>query len=629
MKKLLCLTLILAVVVSSFSFCLTASAKGDFDITYRPDGKGEKEDIVGKIIDPIIADRKDSDFAASVNEIGYETIDKLSGKLTKENFNTFITANADDSMLGVDYDLLYSKDKGAYFWSFIYKDLAVDFSGENLEFEDKVINSVIANTGSNKTAADFRAEWARIRGNSEFTIHDVEIYAASVSGKKTTCTKKGDYDACSEVLNGYVYDYKQKATDLDVFNDIVETRVVIRNPYTNKDEVHYNYSYDLTKGNFSLMRANDNKQIINTICSTWKTETLYKNKEVANANAIKIANFIGNLLYADFKELQPGTRVFTDNNITEDYFFQRITEVSGLKRVLQDYWCNASSFDVKAVMYAFGVNVDDKVILNVELEKGEHMGSRILADIFREFYRNPVTYVESLIQIFGKSYSYTYKKAFQSLFTLKYPSMSSKSVSANYPELDRYDGSELDTLDGLINFITDCIYVSRVDIETDNAEEDGVITAEEQAAINAAASKKFSFAPLPINRIVNASDADEFHLYFLCYLDINRKYEDNAAMIEEFINKIMVNLEEDYKGEGKLEETEKVLRAIFNGELTVIDILTFHAGTLTQNTLNSFDFASTIKNAIGSIFQKFVEAMDSLMNLLFGWTDGLFDKVEK
>lgn len=616
MKKLLCLVLTLAMVLTSFCFCLSASAKGEYDNTYRPDGTKGHEDIVGKIIDPIIANRKDSDFAESINEIGYESIDKLSGNLTKENFNTFITANADDSMFGVDYDFLYSKDNGAYFWSFLYKDLEV-------ELTDSVINSVIAKSGANATAADFRNEWKSINGTAEFTIHDIEIYAANKAGKRTTCCKKGDYDACAEVLNGYRYDYSQKAADLEIFNSIVESRVVVKNPYTNKDEVHYNYSYDLSKGKFSLMRANGNSQILNTICKTWNSDTLITSLEVANENAIKIANFIGNLIYPNFTQIPSNTKVFTDNKIDIEDFFDKVSVLSGLDKVLQDNWCNAYTFDVKSIMYALGVNIDDNTLLNVELEKGEYMGSRILTDMFRGFFRSPVNYVEGLIQTLSRSYSYTYQRAIESLFVLKYPSMLAKSRSGEYPELDRYTGNELSSVDGLINFIADCIYVAKVDAGDKNA-------------------KKFSFAPLPVNRIVNANDADEMHLYFLCYMDINRKYENNAAMIETFISNLISNLKEDYKvlekesdknsnkeekpaktAEEMVAETEKVLRAMFTGELTLIDILGFHTSSLTENTLNSFDFMSTIKNAIASLFQKFVDAMDSLMSLLFGWTGGI------
>jgi hypothetical protein len=204
--------------------------------------------------------------------------------------------------------------------------------------------------------------------------------------------------------------------------------------------------------------------------------------------------------------------------------------------------------------------------------------------------------------------------------------MLAASRSGNYPELDSYTGFELDSVDGFINFIADCLYVTNVD----KAKAEGK---------SASSVNKFSFAPLPVKRLVNAADADERHLYYLCYYDINRKYENNAEMIwnenpnqKGFINKLMDKLASDYVVAEDSEvdiativaETEKVLRAMFTGDLTLVDTITFHTDKLTQNTFDNFDFAGKIKNAIAAIFQRFIDAMDGIMNFLFGWTNGLF-----
>ena len=57
----------------------------------------------------------------------------------------------------------------------------------------------------------------------------------------------------------------------------------------------------------------------------------------------------------------------SDNKKIKAYdFFTKVTELSGLDVILDNYWCNASTFDVKTIMYAFGVNIEDDVLLNVE-----------------------------------------------------------------------------------------------------------------------------------------------------------------------------------------------------------------------------------------------------------------------
>ena len=573
MKKILCLVLTLIMVLSSFAMCLSVSAKGEEDFLYRPDGTDGHEDIVGKVIDPIVAG-KNTVFANSINELGFSSVNKLEANgqtLTKENFDSFITANASDKMFGVDFDFLYSKNQGSFFWNFTNYKLETDPH-----------------------------------------IHETEVAQAETEHRYSTCAMKGAYDACAEVLNGYRYSYEQKEVDKEIFADIIEERVVIHNDYTNRDEIHYNYYYDFSKGSFSLIRANANNQIINTISKTWKNDALFKDTETANKNAVKIANFIGNLLYPDFVEIPEGTEVFTDNKKLDAYdFFARITEVSGLEDILQNNWCEARTFNVKDIMKALGVNIADDVLLNVETEKGVYMGARILTDMFREFFENPVVYVEQLLQLFSKSYGYTYQRAIEALFVQKYPSMAAKSREGAYPKLDPYNGSELKSVDGLINFITDCIYVEKVDAGQTNA-------------------KKFSFAPLPVNRIVNAADADELHLYFLCWFELNRVYGENKAMIETFISDIVAALKANYRSSTNskpkdIEATEKVLRTLFLGEFTMVDVFTFHLGTLTDNTINNFtpSFFNNLKNSIVTLFQKFIDAMDSFMNLLFGWTGGI------
>ena len=579
MKKLLCLILTVAVILSSFAMCLSVSAKGEQDLNYRPDGTGGHEDIVGKIIDPIIAGRTDSPFAESINDLGYDSVNRGGQKITKETFDSFISANSNDKMFGVTYDMLYSKNTGAYFWNY-----------------------------------------SRYKLETNPHIHEEEVAAAVAGRRSSTCSMKGDYDACAEALSGYNYQYGLKDVDKEIFGDIIEEKVIVYNSYTKKDEVHYNYYYDLTKGTFSLMRVNGNNQIINTICKTWKTETLFENKspDEISKNAIKIANFIGKLLYPNFTEIPADTVVFTDNKSIDAYdFFVKVTDISGLDDLLQDNWCNANTFEVKDIMQAVGVNIDKNVLLNVETEKGLYMGARILTDMYREFYKNPVLYVEQLLQNFCKNYTYSFQRAIESLFILRYPSMTAKSRSGAYPGLDPYSGIELNSVDGLLNFIADCLYVTRVE-EGGNKYE------------------KFNFAPLPKTRIATAGDADELHLYMLCYFELNKIYEDNGAMINSFINNLIAKLRNDYvpseaelliEGKDAVGETEQVLRSIFIDELKMVDVLSFHTGVLTENTIASFptNFFSNIKNSSAALFQKFIEAMDSFMNLLFGWTDGLFD----
>ncbi len=596
MKKVLCLVLSLIMTFSCLSVCMTASAA---DYRYRPDGSLDPDgkatpDIVGKVIDPILFGI-DTVFADSINEIGYSSVNAIAdGKtntgftnksyITENNFYDFIEANAEDTMFGVSLGYLYENKNSNFFWGSMKYDLKV--------------------------------------GDAD--AHEAEVKAAVAQGKKSTCAAKGAYDACNEVLSGFVYDYPLKTTDSKIFENIVEVQRNIFNEATRKNEIHYDYYYQFDKGNFGLIKANSNSQIINTISKKYGDGAIFATREIANKNAIKLANFIGNLIYPDFKEIKADKEVFTNNKtLKSEDFFRKVTELSGLDVILDEYWCNAKDFDVKNIMAVFGVTVSEGAIFNIELEKGVYMGGRILSDIYREFMKNPVDYTLQVLQNFARNYSALYKKPLERLFSLKLPTVVYKSRETTaagvkkYPLIDNYTGNELDTVDGLINFVSDVIYITKVDKGETNPQ-------------------KFDFAPLPIIKFATAADNTELYLYMLCYCELNRifvndnaktlgvtdyqdsKFPNNGVMIDAFIEKVSTGNE----------DTVKVLKALFKGELTFVDIQSFYLGKLTGNTMENFpdNFKGSVRKAIVGFFQNLLEAMDNFMNLLFGWTGGLFGK---
>lgn len=619
MKKILCLVLSVLMIFS----CLSIGASALTSINRRPDGSTDPDgktvpDLVANVIDPILYG-KDTAFAQSINEIGYSSVNEYAAQgknITKGSLNEFLAENADDKMFGVDFDFLYSKDTTAFLWTFL------DYKLE-AELTDELINGILAGAA---TAAQFRSEWNRLNLSRAFTIHDVEMYAAYKTNSRPTCAKKGRYDACAEALSGFDYDYSTKAADESIFNGIVEKKISVLNPFTGKSESHYDYDYKFSKGEFGLMRANSNNQFVNVIKTIWGDGAIYETPEKATAYAIKIANFIGHLIDPQFIDVPDSTVIFTDNKkISSEVFFEQVTILSGLDQLLQAKWCNAKGFDVKAIMQALGVNTKDDVIFDAELSQGNAMGARILSDMYSSFFSDPVGYVTYVIQLFCKNYDTLYKKAFNELFSVKFTSMMSKSryESSKYRELDYYNGTELNTVDGFLGFICDCLYVKRVDNGETNA-------------------KRFSFAPMPIKRFSTASDINELYVYVLCYLEINRIYNGNSGLIDKFIDNSIATCNKLYDGkdENAVSDLKTVMESMFKGELTFADpivdgkvvpkgIFSFHLGILTENVIEEFlggGFTSTIKKAIAGFFQNIIDAMDNLMNLLFGWTDGLFEK---
>lgn len=599
MKKILCLVMATVMMFTCISAGITASALEELD---RPDE-------VANVINPIINGHSTS-FAVNINEIGYSCINSYAdaGKtITKNTFNAFITENADDKMFGVDFDFLYSKDTSAFLWNSLEYKLEEDLTSSLI---NEKLDGVKDKNGNPVNFDTFITAWNNAKTGRAYTIHDVEMYKAYVEESlMTSCGKKGDYDACGEHILGYAL-YKGKDFDKSIYDCIVETKTTVVNPFTKRQETHYNYSFRFAKGDFGLTRANTNNLLANLIGTAWGDGALFATPELASKNAVSLANFIGKLINPKFQSLSSNLKPFTDNKkISRETFFEQVTILSGLDVVLQEKWCNAKGFDVKAIMTALGVNTADDVIFDVELTKGSKMGARILADMYTGFTSDPMGYVMHLVQLFCKSYEFTYSKAIKELFSVRFNSVMEKSRSGNYTYLDYYKGTELNTVDGLFNFIADCFYVDKVDARN-------------------SAAKCFEFAPLPIKRFTSAADINELYLYMLCYMELNRVYENNGAMIETAIANfvsIFSDSVEDKDNSGTDDLTE-VLRAMFCGDLKFAGLFSLQLGVLMPNILEEAPeiIENTAKKGLAGLFQRFLNALDNLLNLLFGWTNKLF-----
>ena len=598
MKKILCLVLATVMLLSTVS---TAFAAG-IEVS------AERPKAVSDVIDPIYTPIN-TVFANSINELGYDCVNKNTNKIVPDSpflgagsvgtneitFSDFLAKYPDDKMFGVDFDFLYSKDNSAFLWNYLDYKLQPDL--------ENALKEILGDK-----ANEFKSKWSDMNVGRAYTMHDAEMYLAKINNKKTTsCTCKTRYDACAAVLAGYDYAYENKTADQTLFAGIVEKKVYFTNPFTNKEEIHYEYAYKLDKGDFGLMRANSNNQLVKVIRKIWGDGAIYAKPSIATENALKLSNFIGKLVNEEFTEIKSeGYKPFANKvRITRDEFFEEVAVSSGLADLLQAKWCNAKGFDVRRIMSALGVNADAGTILDSELTKGNKMGARILADMYTDFFNDPVGYVTRLVQLFCKNYDTYYAKAINELFSVKFRYVEELSRKYDDDKLTAYTGSELDSVDGLIGFLADCAYIM-----------DGNLY-----------ESRFTFAPLPANRFATAKDTNELYVYVLCYLELNRVYNDNAGMIKSFIDKSIDNFEKLYfpeEAEKKLDDIKAVkivLDSMLNGQLTMSEIFTIHTGLFTMNTIDNFsnNFFYSVKQAIANFFQNFLTAIDRIMNSLFGW----------
>lgn len=343
MKKVLSLLLAFSLAFSCFGVMSFAADEDDF----RPD-------CVAAVIDPIISDVASS-FCESINQVGYESVDKAFSTGYIENMEGFIAANSDDSMFGVSLGDLYGYKDTPFAWS----------------------NFRVCMVGTDKHT-------------------------------DSACEFKKAYDECAEVLLGNIVEYPEKARDLALFEKIAEVKITV-----GENKGHYNYYFTLGKGELSLVRANTNLYLKRIISNYWGGGKFYTNE-----NIVKIANFIGTLINPQFTLLPKGYRPIDDNVSFDDYtFFGKIVELSGLDQLINSNWCRQPGMDFISLMGALGVHTES--LLTGEKEDGFFVARRLLTDMFSEFFSAPVTYVLNVLWAFSKEYSTTYQPAFRALFTMR------------------------------------------------------------------------------------------------------------------------------------------------------------------------------------------------------------------
>ncbi len=352
MKKFL--SLLLAVSLAFSCFSVVSFAEEMDEDSMRPD-------CVAQVIDPIINDLNTA-FADSINQVGYKSVEAVAKTGNITDFEGFIEANKNDTMLGVTIENLYTEDREAFLW---------------YNFRVPLV-----------TGAD--------HGTS-------------------SCKFKEMYDECAEVLLGNRVEYENKAADAALFEKITEVKVDL-----GQKQKHYNYYFTLERSEVALVKANMNLYLKRVITNYWGGGKFY-----TNDNIVKLTNFIGTLINPDFTLLpeydEDGNkyRPIKDNvAIDEEDFFGKIVELSGLGALIDSNWCKQPSVNFLPLMKILGVNLD--MLLTREKEEGYYAATRLLTDMFSSFFAAPLTFILDVLWAFSKGYAISYRDAFMSLFTIRY-----------------------------------------------------------------------------------------------------------------------------------------------------------------------------------------------------------------
>lgn len=379
MKKFLSLLLALSLAFSCFG--VVSFAQDDDDAQYY-----QRPECVAKVIDPII-NEINTEFADSINQIGYDSVDAAAKTGNITDFDSFVAANKKDLMFGVSMEDLYIDVREPFAWSNFKVPLVFTDDHGNLP-----------------------------------------------------CKFKKMYDECAEVLLGNIYEYEGKAADVALFEKISEVKVTVGQK-TN----HYNYFFILGKGEISLVRANTNLYLKRIISNYWGGGRFYTNE-----NIVAITNFIGTLINPNFILLPEDYRPIDDNVRMDAYtFFGKIVELSGLGKLIDSNWCRQSGMDFIPLMAALGVNTD--TLLTGEKTEGYYVGRRLLTDMFSEFFASPLTYILNVIWAFSKEYSNTYQEPFRALFTMRYAQVGDQYTEEELSTLTGVFNFISDSVDSVMN----------------------------------------------------------------------------------------------------------------------------------------------------------------------------------
>ncbi len=326
----------------------------------------------------------------------------------------------------------------------------------------------------------------------------------------------------------------------------------------------------VSKDDIALAKGNLNsylKRVLNEKYGGFKLYTMENN--AASINATKIANFLGNLFYPDFKEV---TIQFQGNEtIDEDVFYGEIVQKSGFGALLHNNWCNQGRVDFRPLLEIWGLSLEN--VLNSEFRDGYRLGKKLLAAAINKFMsEGPVNAALEIINIYSKSYVLFLYDATLSLFAPK--------LAADVIEPD-----ELKTMEGLFNLIFN-----------NNNHEFKNSTPNYDTS-------KLQFVTMPSNRFRMAKDTTELFLYIIIYSNINCRFRNNAAVIEGM------------KGEDA--RINSAIDVFLKGDLNefVADLSNLFMENIQQAPNDIF---SSILNTISKFIKMIADYFDNLFAIITG-----------
>lgn len=155
-------------------------------------------------------------------------------------------------------------------------------------------------------------------------------------------------------------------------------------------------------------------------------------------NANLLINFIGHLLNPNFADVT----LKGDTYSTDMDFYTAVVTHSGLRDIINNYWCADYSLNYRPFLYTLGFDFDDEEMLgDSKIRNADRVSRTLVRSVLKRInQQGPLNYLLTLISNIAKTYSSYMYEPIKALFTLQ--------INAGVISED-----ELKTLKGLFNMM--------------------------------------------------------------------------------------------------------------------------------------------------------------------------------
>ncbi len=355
----------------------------------------------------------------------------------------------------------------------------------------------------------------------------------------------------------------------------------------------------VTGSELSLAEADMNSYLKRVTNSFFLGDKLY-NEEYA----VALVNFIGKLVYPDFKTVD---KVFEANTTPNEYdFYETVAKKSLLGEVIQKNWIDAG-VDFKPFLTAFGVDLKD--VVNSDFAKGVPVAKALIQGAVNTLIAyGPLEYAVRMLETLSVSYSSNLYEAATSLFSMKIAA--GKPVRGSNGKITgrtNYSVAELQSVQGLLTYAFDGIF-------------------------------DCDFFKFPDARISVSSDSCERLLFLMLYFAVNYNYNYNASFVDSLAGK----LSDFILGGGRysaagysyheavdvVEKISMMIDIIFKGDIS--DEAVAMLDELNQTNLDSVkdDVGTQVTSWFSKLLRKIADYFDYLFKLFTGeikYGESLFD----